>query len=412
MKAWLSKWLVGLGGIVVALLIYLNIRLYDTPSCFSMSQTTMLNESVFQQLQYIKHQIQEGHAAEEMQTLYPEGFVFMHALYALAWCDVLADLPPDGMYWQEGIQEVSASLDALDSPRGRGVFNPDLPLTYGAYYRGWTTYVRGRILQLTEPALRDTIQLQRFQNGCKAIETAIRNSDKPYLESYSGLTWPADNVICLAALALHDQVLAPRFGFTINTWVTRLKSTLSVDQPLIAHSYNLEKGQNEEPSRGASQALILYFIHDIDPVFGKSQYQIFRERFLAYRLGLPGIREYPTTGIGLGDIDSGPIVMGIGGAASITGIKTAMKYQDKALAMALHQGVSACLFPGSTAHGRRYLFGQLPILDAFMAWASADLCSIEPDTLPNWRWKCQLISVCVILLWVCGQRLLSLPSIR
>ncbi len=103
MKRWWYRLLATLGGFVVVFLLYLNIRLYDTPQCFTLVGGRTLNEDVFQQLRYLKRVIHEDHAAEDMQILYPEGFVFMHALYALAWCDILKDLPPDGMYWQEGM---------------------------------------------------------------------------------------------------------------------------------------------------------------------------------------------------------------------------------------------------------------------------------------------------------------------
>ncbi len=139
---------------------------------------------------------------------------------------------------------------------------------------------------------------------------------------------------------------------------------------------------------------------EIDAEFGASQYRQFRDQFLGYRLGLPGIREYPSTSLGLGDVDSGPIVIGIGGAASITSIKTALRYQDYELALALYQGVSACLFPSTDANDKRYLLGKLPILDAFMGWVSADMCHTQGVNLPNWRWKCQLISGLTGLLWI------------
>jgi len=384
-----------LAALLVIFILYLNVALCDEPVCFP-AQNGLVNADVLKQLHFLRRMLHEENAGEEMQLLYPEGYVFIHALYALAWCDVVEMSEPESVHWQEGIREVSFSLNALDSPAGKRVFNPDLPLTYGAFYRGWTAYVRGRYLQIRDAAERDSTVFHQFQDECLAISKAISQTEKPFLESYRDLAWPADNIVCLAALALHDRIAAPRFQEVRNEWLGRIKASLVPEYELIPHGYDLDGNRPLEGVRGSSQSLMLSFLFDVDAVFAKEQYQKYREHFLAYRLGLPGIREYPKGEIGMGDIDSGPVVFGIGGAASIVGIKAATRHGDWELAAALRGGVSALLFPRSGEKEKSYLFGQLPMLDAFMAWSNAEICKTEDLTTNNWRWKFQLISVLII----------------
>jgi hypothetical protein len=66
-------------------IIYLNIKLHDKPEIRDVGGQPV-NFSLVKQLNYLDQAINAG-AAHDMQAIYPEGFVFMHALYALAWCD-------------------------------------------------------------------------------------------------------------------------------------------------------------------------------------------------------------------------------------------------------------------------------------------------------------------------------------
>ncbi|GLY94294.1 hypothetical protein Acsp02_15500 [Actinoplanes sp. NBRC 103695] len=54
--------------------------------------------------------------------------------------------------------------------------------------------------------------------------------------------------------------------------------------------------------------MIQRFLVDIDPVFAARQYRVFRERFRPFG---PAIREFPTGVAGEGDVDSGPLPLGI-----------------------------------------------------------------------------------------------------
>lgn len=387
------RWAVTIVGVItIALFLYFNIYLYD------FHQGASGNADLLSQLRFLKRILHHEQAAEKSQKHYPEGFIFIHSLYALAWCDAVMDLPINDPKRQEAMGEVAYSLQQMDSPSGQAVFNPLLPIKYGAFYRGWTAYVRGRYLQIGG---RDSLIAQQFERDCIAITIAITETNQAYLESYDGLSWPADNVVCLAALSLYDRIEDPQFEAVRKEWLDRIKRTLLVDCLLIPHGYDLALNRPLEGARGSSQALILAFLPEIDLEFSQNQYQQFRKLFLDYKMGLPGIREFPRGVIGQGDIDSGPVVMGIGGVASIVSIRAARLHADWALAEGLRNGTSAILFPQKNRDEKYYLFGQLPILDAFNAWAISDNSSIMQTESGHWRWKFQMISIVVIifLLW-------------
>lgn len=58
-------------------LIYLNISLYHQPN-FDFVDGQIINKDVYHQLHFLKKVLNEG-AGEEMQQLFPEGFIFIRS---------------------------------------------------------------------------------------------------------------------------------------------------------------------------------------------------------------------------------------------------------------------------------------------------------------------------------------------
>lgn len=295
-------------------------------------------------------------------------------------------------------------MQEIASPRGQAVFNPDLPLPYGAFYVGWLNYALGKQLAAQAPERRLPADTALFGRNCARLARELAAT--PYPETYPHLAWPADVTVGVASLAVHDRLYPPRYQSLIQAWLRQV-AALTDSSGLLPHEVDLPGGQPREGARGSSQSLTLSLLADIDPAFGRRQYQQYRRYFVASRLGLPGIREYAPGHPGGGDIDSGPVVWGIGGAASVVGRRAARLYGDAALAEGLRGSLEA-FGMARTVDGRRaYLFGQLPLADAFLAWGNA--ADIRPNAAPtgHWRWRFQLYSAgaaglmgcLLILLW-------------
>ena len=71
-------------------------------------------------------------------------------------------------------------------------------------------------------------------NNCTSCHNPTYDQS-PYLESYAGQAWPADNILCIASLSKHDKVLPPQYKSTISTWVTRIKGKLDAKTGMIPH---------------------------------------------------------------------------------------------------------------------------------------------------------------------------------
>ena len=80
----------------------------------------------------------------------------------------------------------------------------------------------------------------------------------------------------------------------------------------------------------------------------------------------------------------------------LEGIKTAIMYEDWQLAAPLSSGINTLLLARSTKEDKCYLFGQLPIVDAFMAWSNVSICKYIHSESRSWRWKFQLASLFIL----------------
>lgn len=234
--------------------------------------------------------------------------------------------------------------------------------------RGWSTYLLGKKLSLEKASERNKEEVQYFQQQCAFIAEAFGKYTSPYLESYYKAAWPADAMVCAASLKLHDNLFTPAYSNTLSSWIDKVKRRLDTNG-LIPHSADPVTGQPLEHARGSSQSLMLIFLYEIDSILGKQQFNIYKNLFPDTRLGVYGIREYPKRTFGAGDVDSGPVIFQMGGAASIVGVRTLALYRETSLAYSIQCSIEA--FGFATHHGdeRKYILGILPVADAFIAWS-------------------------------------------
>ncbi len=385
---------------LVVALLYLNARLYYIPKVSSYDNY-IVNQSVKAQLYHLKNQLHKKNAGVRMQRVYPEGFVFVHALYGLAWADFISALPHKSTLFEEGLSEISWSLNQLDADVCRSPFNQEMALKFGVFYRGWSNYLLGLKLKLQPKHNHNKQDVKRFKQTCLDIVAAFGQGGTPYLESYRDMAWPADMVVAMASIAHSEELGFESYSDQIESWIRLVKLRLDETTGLIPHRVYPKTGKSMEGAQGSSQSLILNFLIDVDSSFAVQQFSIYKKMFLEYRLGLPGIREFPKGTIGDSHIDSGPVIWQIGGAASLMGQRTMAKYSADQEYVGLRNSIEA-FGVGLKFNGRKkYLFGVHPMADVFIAWSNAvEHNAIINTSQLNWRAKFQLITMVVILVCI------------
>jgi hypothetical protein len=382
--------------VVILTTLVVNKSLYYKPE-FVTIDSAEINQDLLKQLRFLKAQVHQG-AADQMQSLYPEGHLFTNVLYGLSWCEVAEELHDQNGLYHEAMEEINFAFDALNSQEGRSTFDETLAIPYGAFYIGWNNYLLAKKLLLQDGDQLDSLQVRQFREQCEQLATAIQEEATPFPESYQHGAWPCDIVVCVASLALHDELFDPLYEEVIAQWVERAQAAKD-SFGLLPHSVHADSGKALEYSRGCSQSLALNFLLDIDPVFARQQFEIYKSEFLDYRFGLPGIREYRKGETGSGDIDSGPIFLNMGGSATIVGLRTMIDFKEYEVAVAMRNTIEALTVPLEDDDGKKYLLGKLPIADLFIAWSHSKESVAKNAIIAHndWRSTFQLYSLCVIV---------------
>lgn len=376
---------------IIIIIVLVNVKIHYKPQTIIKGNDSIQLE-LLNELRGLKQALNEN-ADVEMQNIYPEGYVFLNAIYALAWTSFLRHEEHQD-YFAEGHAEIQKAWTKIDSEDGKSPFSEDLPLPHGAFYNGWSTYVLGSKLRLEPVTIRNEQEVQQFKQQCDQIADAIQQSTYP--ESYHSAAWPADVMLCVASLSIHDQVFEPRYTDIVKAWLQEVKKRLD-SRGMFPHGVYAKDGMPVENARGSSMALMLILLRDIDLQLAQDQFLLFKKNFIDSKFGLTGIREYAKGESGNGDIDSGPVILGFGGAATIVGMQTLSIYGEDESGLEVRNAVEAFGFPMQREDHKEYLFGKLPIADAFIAWSH---CGIENYREPKTLFlQFHLISTSVIVLF-------------
>ncbi len=362
----------GLAMAIVALVVLLNIRAHRPGNV----------DTAIAQIRFLDRSLQEG-AAERMQAVFPEGYVFTWALYGLASAQIARQLPPRDARRGEFLGRARATVGRLDAAVARSTFDAGLDPPYGAFYASWSLYSRAEYLRAAIGEALDPGFVRDFENDCARFAAALERSETPFLPSYSGSCWPADTAVGVAALGIHDRILPPRYQALIARWVAAAKVRSDPELGVLTFSAAAGSGTPIGGVRGSSLALISRVLVDASPEFARAHFTVLRERFVDYRWGVPGVREYSHGQEGTGDIDSGPLLLGYSGPAVVVGAAAARAHGDASLAQVLLGAVEVGGLPMEWGGRRRYMAGAIPVGDAFIAWA---VSSPPPDRIvsPSW----------------------------
>ena len=367
----------------------INVGLYHSPDCQQVGKGTV-NEEVLAQLHFLKDELHHNDAGRRMQKFFPEGFVFINALYGLSWCEIAKDFDPKTDLYQEALNEIDFAIRQIDSDYGKRIFTKDLAIEYGAFYQGWRTYLQGKRLEIS--VKKDPKLVQDFKYGCERIKKGFESTNRPYLRSFHYGTWPADHIGCIAALAVHDKIFNADYQILIRNRVDLMKENLDPMTGLIPHEY-MDGNDFRLEARGSSQSLILSHLYEINPNLGQEYFTLYKEHFLEYRLGLPGIREYRKGVDKNGDVDSGPVIWKIGGAASVVGVRTLGLYGETTAYKGMRNSLQGFGCGFRFFGKKRYIFGALPMADAFIAWSNSVNCRVSQDADTWWRFQFQILSL-------------------
>jgi len=348
------------------IILWINIKLHSEN--YSKKQQ---KEDIIKQLNFLEKELKENYSGERMQKIFPEGYVFIHALYGLSWCELTNTDPNDFNLKKRAIKESIYALDQINSDKAKWTFEGYLKPEYGIFYSGWKNYLLSKILSIDTSFSQHKIYINLFKAQCDSIANALKANKSPYIESYSHQSWPADMFVAMASLSNHDKIFKPKYNIDIDQWLQKVKENLDTISKMVPHKVDSKTGKAIEGTRGSSMGLILRMLGEINSEFGKEQFDLYKSNFISTTFGLPSIREYPSGQDGYGDVDSGPVILGVGFSATIVSIGTLSIYDHNTLANNQYKTIHAFGLAIKSHNQKRYLLGKLPMADAFITWGRA-----------------------------------------
>ncbi len=154
---------------------------------------------------------------------------------------------------------------------------------------------------------------------------ALHLDEEPHRwETYPGQTYPPDLAVCAAALAQaggHEE----RLG----AWLLRFRAeSIDPETGLLIQSLSPMTGAAMGLPRASGTSFAVYFLSFADPQLSASLYRSLQGQ--QRHLGpFGGVREFPPGVQSLGDIDSGPVILGIGVSPTGFSLAGARLHRDR-----------------------------------------------------------------------------------
>lgn len=304
------------------------------------------------QLRFLENSIATG-ADQEMQAYFPEGDWFMHQLTGVS----------AARLGEAGLPDARQHLAELDSPETLSVFGDGMVPEHGIFAAGWALSLSVEIAaQSSDPA-----DLADVARRAEVVRGALAKPGSPFPESYPGQYWPCDAVVAASALArAGDLTGQPAWRTDALTWRDRAAAFVDPATGLLPHKVDAD-GRVLDGPRGSSQSIIQYYWPDLDR--DPAVWQSFSRTFVTRQAGLIGVREYPRGDDSTGDVDSGPLLLGVSASASAVTLGAARRWGDRPLAEMLARQAELLGTPVDLGRGRCYLAGTVPVGDAFVLWS-------------------------------------------
>jgi hypothetical protein len=118
---------------LMLLIVMINVKLNYRPR-ITVSAGDTINHDLLKGLWGLKRALNDD-ADIDMQQVYPEGYMFLNAIYALAWINFLQK-EGNRAFADEGRTKIEKAWSKINSATAKEPFDEELPLPYGAFYNG------------------------------------------------------------------------------------------------------------------------------------------------------------------------------------------------------------------------------------------------------------------------------------
>jgi hypothetical protein len=171
----------------------------------------------------------------------------------------------------------------------------------------------------------DKQHLDLLRDQVESLSAEITASPHGLLEDYPSECYPDDVLTAIAMIRKADQVLSTDHSAFCAQAIRGFQGRLVDGWGLVPYDADARNG-TVGMSRGCGNSYVSLFSPGIWPEQAKKWYELYEQHFWQERKGMAGFREFPKEIPGhdwYSDVDAGPVISGLGFAATAFGIGAA-----------------------------------------------------------------------------------------
>jgi hypothetical protein len=157
-------------------------------------------------------------------------------------------------------------------------------------------------------------------------------------ETYPGEAYAPDMAMVAGSIALHDCAVGRPERAFMPGWRAAFSRYIDPKSGLLYQAADARTGRPLDSPRGSGTAISAYALSFADARLSRRLHEGLRRQAVSV-LGFGMMREYPAGHTGLGDIDSGPVLFGVGVSASGFSLAAARLHGDRELFSSLYRTV-------------------------------------------------------------------------
>ena len=149
-----------------------------------------------------------------------------------------------------------------------------------------------------------------------AYERRLLASPTGLIETYPGEAYPTDVAAVAAAIAIHGRATHTSHAPVLAHWASNVRNVqIDARSGLVIQRMNASVGTPHDAPRASGTAFAAYFAGFADRSIAKQLADAVAKQVVTFS-GFGAIREYASGYSGHGDVDSGPVILGVGVSAT------------------------------------------------------------------------------------------------
>lgn len=183
-----------------------------------------------------------------------------------------------------------------------------------------------------------------------ALIRRLESSPTLLLQTYPGETYPVDNCVAVASIALHGRATGKDYTPLLQRWSAAFRERFVDKQTgMLYQKVDSVSGTPQDKARASGTLFAAYFLRLVDPALSRDLYRSIQKSQVRSLNQFRAVREYPV-GVagGMGDVDSGPVLFGLSSSGTAFVLASSRMNQDREVFTGTLRTLYLCGFPSGS----------------------------------------------------------------